>query len=488
MTEREALLSCLDDLKRHGDVEYADARFVENTSERIRVRDGRLETVDNSHARGVGVRVIANGAWGFASTNAFDAGRVKATALAAREVARASARAGGERVRLAPLEGSPARGTYASRVDRDPFAVPLDEKVDLLARATRSLLGKGAPVRRAEARMGWTRQRKVLVTSDGVDVQQTIVFGGAGMFCVAIGTDGRAQRRSYPTYQDGEAGQGGYERIARLGLDSQTERVREEAIALLTADPLPVGKRTVILESSQLALQVHESCGHPTELDRAFGTEISLAGGSFLQPSMLGNFRYGSPIVTIVADATCAGGLGTFGWDDEGTPARRMPLVQDGMFVGYLSSRETAAKLGTSSSGSMRADGASRIPLIRMVNINLEPDPKGPSLEQLIADTDDGLYLSTNKSWSIDDLRLNFQFGCEAAWEIKHGKRVRLLRDPVYTGVTPTFWAGCDAICSPDEWHLWGVLNCGKGEPMQAMGVGHGTSPSRFRDVEVGHG
>jgi TldD protein len=487
MNERDLLRAALDELRHHADVEYAELRFVEEHTERLRVRDGRLESVDTGESRGVGVRVLAEGAWGFACIAGSDPARIREAARHARAVARASALAGGERVRLAPLE-APARGQYASVVERDPFAVPLDEKIELLSRATLAMLAGGAPVRRAEARMGWTRQRKLLVTSEGTDVEQHFTYGGAGMNCVAVGVDGRTQRRSHPTFSDGEAGQGGYERVARIDLLGHAERVREEAIALLTAPPLEAGRKTLLLESSQLALQIHESCGHPTELDRALGTEISLAGGSFLQPTMRGTFRYGSPLVNLVADATTPGGLGTFGWDDEGTPAKRTPLVHEGIFVGYLSSRETAARLGTVSSGAMRADGWARSPLIRMVNVNLEPDPRGPTLDELIADTDDGVLLATNKSWSIDDLRLGFQFGCEIAWEIKKGRRVRMLRNPVYSGITPEFWGACDAVCGPSEWRLWGVLNCGKGEPMQMMAVGHGTAPARFRDVEVGNG
>jgi TldD protein len=242
----------------------------------------------------------------------------------------------------------------------------------------------------------------------------------------------------------------------------------------------------VILESSQVGLQIHESCGHPTELDRALGTEISLAGGSFLQPELLDKLRYGSAIVDLVADSTSPGGMGTFGWDDEGVRAGTRHLVREGSFVDYLSSRETAATLGRASTGTMRAEGWNRTPLIRMVNVSLQP--REGTLEALVADTRDGVLLETDKSWSIDDLRLNFQFTCEVAWEIKHGKRTRLLRDPLYTGLTPQFWRSCDAICGPDEWRLWGVTTCGKGDPMQAMQVGHGAAPARFRGVTVGNG
>jgi TldD protein len=235
-----------------------------------------------------------------------------------------------------------------------------------------------------------------------------------------------------------------------------------------------------------VGLQIHESCGHPTELDRALGTEISLAGGSFLQPDLLGKLRYGSPLVDLVADSTSPGGMGTFGWDDEGVLAGKRHLVREGTFVDYLSSRETAAALGRASTGTMRAEGWNRTPLIRMVNVSLEP--RAGTLDALIADTSDGVLLETDKSWSIDDLRLNFQFTCELAWEIKHGKRTRILRDPLYTGLTPQFWRSCDAVCGPEEWRLWGVTTCGKGDPMQAMQVGHGAAPARFRGVTVGNG
>jgi TldD protein len=491
MTEDESVMDALREARawlcKQRGVFYAELRFVDEGSEAIRVRDGRVEAVQESDSAGVGVRVLCDGGWGFASVRggrAEDALRAASRALA---VAKATASTVIERATLAPIE--PSKGRYDTPFVRDPFAVSTDEKIDLLVRATERARKGAAQVRRAEARMGWTRVRKALVTSDGTEVVQRFVYGGAGVSCFAVGDDGTAQRRSLPSAIDGDSGQGGYERVEAMDLEAIAERARDESVALLSAPPLDArSDATIILDSSQVALQVHESCGHPCELDRAYGTEISLAGGSFLQPSMLRGFRYGSSQVNLTADATNPGGLGTFGWDDEGVAATRTPLVREGMFVGYLSSRETAARLGVTSSGSMRADGFSRAPLIRMVNVNLEADPRGPTLEELIADTDDGIYIETNKSWSIDDLRLNFQFGCEIAWEIKKGKRVRMLRDPMYTGVTPRFWQGCDAICGPSDWRLWGVTNCGKGEPMQIMQVGHGAAPARFRNVEVGHG
>jgi TldD protein len=331
--------------------------------------------------------------------------------------------------------------------------------------------------------MEWTRTNKRLLTTEGTDTRQSFTYGACGMQCYAVDDAGMSQRRSYPTWQGGEGFQGGYEHVHALDLAAHVDRLADEATALLTAPPCPAGARDLILESSQVALQIHESCGHPTELDRVLGSEISLAGGSFLQPSLLGKLRYGSSHVTLVADSTTAGGMGTFGWDDEGVHAGKHVLVREGVFTDYLSSRETAAALKRPSTGTMRADGWNRPPLIRMVNVSLEPG--SGSLDALIADTDDGVFMATDRSWSIDDLRLNFQFSCEIAWEIKRGKKTRILRDPFYTGITPDFWRSCDAVCGPEELRLWGVNTCGKGDPMQMMQVAHGAAPARFRGVAI---
>jgi TldD protein len=243
---------------------------------------------------------------------------------------------------------------------------------------------------------------------------------------------------------------------------------------------------TVILDGSQMSLQLHESCGHPTELDRALGHEANYAGTSFLTTDQLGTLRYGSPAVSIVTDATTPRGLGSFGFDDEGVPAQKVDLVRNGRFVGYLTSRETAAMLGQVSNGTMRAESWAHIPLIRMTNVNLEPGTW--TLEDLIADTDDGLLMITNRSWSIDDKRYNFQFGTEVGFEIKKGKRGRLLKNCTYTGITPEFWGKCDAVCDASHWEIWGTPNCGKGQPSQTMRTAQGAAPARFRDVQVGVG
>jgi TldD protein len=474
---RSALTAVLEDL-RHRGAEYAEIRHVENHREHVKVRNQDLEVQIASHDQGVGIRVLAEGAWGFAATADERPEALDRTAAQALGVARAAAGISRARVTLAPT--APARGSYRSVVRRDPFAVSQEEKLALLFAATGEL-ARDPRIRAARGTLTFVRQHKRLVTTEGHDLDQELTLSGGGIAAVAV-EGHEAQSRSYPKDGEGDIAQAGFEFVESLDLVGQAARVREEVVALLTAPDCPEGARTVILTGSQLSLQVHESCGHPTELDRALGTELSLAGGSFLTPDRLGS-RYGSRLVNLVADACTPGGPGTFGWDDEGTPAQRTDLVREGEFVGYLSSRETAARIGRTSTGAMRAESWNRVPLIRMVNVNLEPGTG--RLEDLIADTGHGLLLDVNRAWSIDDRRLNFQFGLELAREIRGGKLGRLYRNPVYTGITPRFWAGCDAVTA-DDWRIWGYMFCGKGDPVQLIWVGHGVGSARFRDVQVG--
>ena len=461
---------------------YADARAILRRHQSIHTRNGAADALTDATDRGIGVRVIAQGAWGFASTASLAPGDVDATADLAVRIARASATLLSSQVVLAPQD--PACGEWASQFKVDPFTVPLAQKLSLLLDADKAL--REVPgVRVATGELNLLREEKWFASSEGASIVQTRIQSGGMIQALAEG-DGEVQRRSYPSSLDGDNTNLGWEFVESLDLPGNGRRVAEEAVALLSADPCPSKITTLILEGSQLALQVHESCGHPTELDRVFGTERSFAGTSFLTTDKLGHFRYGSPLVGLYADATIPGALGSFGYDDEGTPAQHVDLVKDGIFRGYLSSRETAARLGLQSGGAMRASGWNRLPIIRMTNINLAPGTS--SLEQMIRETDDGVYAATTKSWSIDDLRRDFQFATEIAWEIKNGQLGRMLRNTTYQGITPEFWNGCDAIASADEWHVWGLLSCGKGEPMQGMWVGHGVAPARFRDVRVGVG
>ncbi len=302
-----------------------------------------------------------------------------------------------------------------------------------------------------------------------------------------IAVDGdELQVRSYPSAHDGSAACAGWEHVLSFDLVANAPRVAAEALELLSAPDCPAGRATVILGGEQLALQIHESIGHALELDRMLLMEASYAGTSWVSPGDPGSLRYGSSRLNITADATLAGGLGTFGWDDEGVAAARTPLIEQGVLRAALSDRGSAAAIGLDRSGGCaRADGFARQPIVRMTNVSIEPGEAG-TLADLVADTEDGLYLETNRSWSIDDRRLHFQFGTEVAREIRGGELGRLLRNASYAGVTPQFWSGLDAVCSAPAWRLWGLGNCGKGEPGQVMRVSHGTAPARFRDVQVG--
>lgn len=478
---RELLNHAINQAQMAG-AEYADARLVDTTTQSVRVKNGIVESLNDSKSIGVGIRVLAGGYWGFAATNDLTTASVAATAKLAVQIGKASSVTPSEKIFLAPSEAIDA--SYATAYDIDPFQIPLDRKIDLLLGADK-LMRRSAGVVVARGFINCVRRKQLFASTDGSFIAQEIVETGTGIEATAA-RDGEIERRSYPNSMGGQTCTRGYELVEELDLLGNAARVGEQAVALLSAKVCPTATTTVILDGSQLALQVHESIGHPTELDRILGMEAAFAGTSFVTLDMLGNYKYASDIVNVVADATVPGALGTFGYDDEGVPAQRSDVIKGGTLVGVLTSRETAGKVGQRSNGTNRADGWNRAPLIRMTNINLLPGRW--KLDELIADTSDGVYMETNKSWSIDDKRLNFQFATEIAWEIKNGQLGAMLRKPNYTGVTPEFWKSCDAICGPEHWTVWGTPNCGKGEPMQVAHVAHGTSPARFRDVKVGIG
>ncbi len=463
-----------------GGASYADIRISELQNENIEVKNGAVAAVSRSHSQGFGVRVVIDGAWGFASSARLEGAEIDEVVGRAVRIAHASARVSSARVNLGPPVTS--HGEYRTPMAKDPFAVPLEQKLELLLRADAEM-GRVKGVRVREGAMVFQRHQKLFASTEGALVSQDLFESGGGINVMAT-SEAEAQDRSYPnSFLD--HGTAGYEYVEGMDLVRHAGPTAEEAVALLGAPQCPAGLvTTVILDASQVALQVHESCGHPTELDRVLGTEAAFAGTSFMTPDQLNKLRYGSECITIVADATTPGGLGTFGYDDEGVPAQRADIIRQGLFVGYLTSRETAPVIGQQSNGTMRADGWNRLPIIRMTNVSLLPGTS--SLEEMIATTDDGLYLCTNRSWSIDDKRLNFQFGTQVAYEIKKGKAGRLLRNATYAGRTPDFWNSCDAVGNKQEWQVWGLANCGKGQPMQISHVGHGASPARFRNVRVG--
>jgi TldD protein len=458
---------------------YADIRFTETHQQHVKVRNGEVDHLSSTVDRAIGVRVLVGNGWGFAASSDTSEASLRATAKRALEVAAASNIASTQTITLSDVEARIA--SWSSKYDVDPWSIPIERKIEHLMHATEPMRGDPR-IHQASGEISCYRQNKVFASTDGSHIEQTTTEMGGGIEAVAI-DGGEFQRRTYPNPFGGDFQAEGWEFIERLDLAGKGLQIRDEALSLLSAPKAPAGRFDLIIGSSQLALQVHESCGHPTELDRAMGLEISLAGGSFLQPEMLGNFRYGSDLVTIVADATIPGALGTFAFDDDGVPAQRFPLIDRGLFVDYLSGRDTAPIIGRRSNGTVRAESAARIPIIRMTNINLEPG--STPLADVIADTKHGIFVDTNKSWSIDDLRLNFQFGCEIAYEIENGRLGRLLRNPLYTGITPEFWRSCDAVADRASWQVWGLPNCGKGDPMQTMRVAHGAPAARFRSVEM---
>lgn len=456
---------------------YADARALVRRSQHVATKNRAVETVSDVETEGIGVRVIVDGAWGFACDRRLTRAGAEEAARRACEFANAAPSANGRA--LAPVE--PAVASYRTPYERDPLAVPLADKLALCLAAEEALLVPGVKVTQASLRA--QAERKVLVTSDGSAIEHEQVECGGGMDAVAVSSDAY-QIRSYPSAHGGSSAQAGWEYVEELDLVGNAPRIAGQALALLQAPACPSGVTDLVLDAEQTALQVHESVGHPTELDRVYGTEASYAGTSFLRPGDLASLRYGSEHMNVTADATTPRGLGTFAFDDEGVPAERAPIVSGGVLSGFLASREMAVRIGAGAGGSMRAESWNRMPLVRMTNLHLEPGEG--SKEELIAGVERGVYLETNKSWSIDDKRLNFQFGTQIAWEIVDGELGRMLRDATYTGITPAFWASLDAVAGPEEWRLFGLTNCGKGQPGQIAHVSHGAAPARFRGVQVG--
>jgi len=469
------------DLVSGRDTEYADVRAIGTRERELTTKNGKPGHVANSESAGLGIRVLAGGSWGFAATDDLTPRGIESAAALAVEIARSGAAARKHPVALAPEDKYEA--VWVSPIQIDPFTVSIDRQLATLLSVDSTVRGV-AGVSLAETSMHFERVRQIFVSTIGSVIDQTRYLSGAGFSALSY-KDGEIQKRSYPNSFGGQHQLKGYELIDELDLMGNAGRIAEEAVALHDAPQCPEGEFDLILDSSQLALQIHESIGHPIELDRVLGSEANYAGMSFLTLDQLRRLRYGSPMVNVVCDARLehGPGLGTFAFDDEGVPAQRNQIIEGGLFTGYMTSRETAAAVGESrSNGCMRADGWTRLPLIRMTNVSLEPGEQ--SLDEVFDAR--GICMETNRSWSIDDKRYHFQFGCEIAWEIHDGRRVRMLKNPSYSGISTEFWNSCVAIADRRHWTLWGVPNCGKGQPEQVMGTGHGASPARFRKIKIG--
>jgi TldD protein len=470
------------DVARAAGAEWGDIRVAIVEREILGVRNGEINELEQDETTGFGVRVMVDGAWGFASGFDLVPEEIDRVSNLAVALAKAGKHAGPGRHRWAD---EPAwRDRWTSTWMIDPFAVPLERKLDLLMRAD-SILREKPEITATSCSMNFRRETQVFLSTAGARIDQIVLRSGAGISATAH-KDGETQVRSYPAAMGGQFMAVGYELVESIDLVGHAEQVREEAIQLLTADDCPIADKDIILSGDQIALQIHESVGHATELDRVKGWEANMAGTSFVNTEKLTDgFRYGSDIVNLVADATVPGGLATVGYDDDGVRSQRWHIVQDGIFTGYQTSRDTAHfEENARSRGCSRAEGPGHVPIVRMCNLSLSPGTW--DFDDLIADTEDGIYMERLKSWSIDQQRMNFQFTSEWGREIKNGKLGRIFKNPTYQGLTPEFWGACDAICDASHWNLWGEIYCGKGQPMQTAEMSHGAAPSRFRKQAVG--
>lgn len=466
--------------RAQGKCDYIDFRYEEIESERLSTSSKQVDPIDKSVSVGYAVRVLREGAWGFAASSRFNQAEYERVVDTALQIAAASKLVSSAPVELAEVPAY--TDTYRTPFKTDPFSLSFKEKLDQLM-YWEELIGKNDKITSSTTFMDLRRTTKYFRSSVGSEIEQVLMQVGAGISCGII--KGRRERyeRSFPS-SSGQFVTGGFEVISTFGIEDNIERVASEAVALETAKVCPTGETTIILSPDMASLQMHESIGHPLELDRVFGAERNFSGASFATVDKLGALCYASDIVSVYSDTTYPGGLATYGYDDEGVKAGRRPLIEKGVLVDYLSSRETAYRIGKSSTGAARADGWSNVPLVRITNICMEPGQQ--RFADMVSEVDDGIYMETVSSWSIDDNRENFQMGTEIGWEIKGGKLGDMIKSPTYSGSTVKFWNGCDSVGAKDEWILWGTPNCGKGQPGQNARTAQGTAYLRFRNVKVG--
>jgi TldD protein len=456
--------------------EYGDIRIQHSTTEHIQGEDRRIASIRNTEDVGFGVRVLYHGAWGFAASSILSLEEVPRVADLAVEIAKGSASVALEKVRLAPEPVHRDRVVTPCRIN--PFSVPLEKKTDLLLNVM-DTLHRQSGIARSSASLWARRDRKLFMSTEGSRVEFDLLAGQGDCTATAL-HDGRFASRSFNTPHLRQ----GYELIEEADLSREASRVAVQAVEKVKAPIVEAGQYDLVLDPEHLSLTMHESCGHPTELDRVLGYEANYAGTSFLTPDKLGSYRFGSPHVTLVADNTEPETLAATGYDDDGVACQRWDIVRDGLFVGYCTNREVAPKIGeVRSRGSNRADGWGSVPIVRIANIGL--DPGTDTLDQLIAGVKRGIYIEGHGSYSIDQRRYNFQFGGGAFWLIENGKRTHMLRDVIYHGITPEFWNSCDGVADRTFRRRYGFITCGKGQPGQSGWMTHAASPARFRNVQI---
>ena len=459
---------------------YADIRVNRFRRESIATRERQVQNVSRSTSRGFGLRVLVNGAWGFAATNRVEPAAARAAAEQAVAIARANAALAARKVVLA--DADKVVTTWTSAFTRDPFEVPLDTKIAFLMKLNETALAVSG-VTYVSSQVLFVDEQKYFASSEGSRITQRLV-------------------RTYPQFSTTAADRAagdfqtravvdraqlvGYEYVDDYPWLQDAEKAGHEVVEKLRAKPVSPGRYDLVVNPSQLFLAIHESVGHSTELDRSLGWEANMAGTSFIKAADAGKLRFGAAIVNLVGDRTQAGGLATTGFDDEGVKADRWHLVRDGTFVDWQTTRELAPLVGQSQShGCLHADSWSSVPFPRMPNVSLQPAPTDVSLEDLFSGIKRGLLIEGRGSSSIDQQRYNFQFGGAVVREITNGKLGDMVKDAAYQSRTPDFWAACDGLGGPATYRLWGTSADGKGEPGQINAVSHGCPPARFRQITV---
>jgi TldD protein len=461
---------------------YADVRIEKIEEENISVADGTAAPIEHTTSKGIGIRVIKNGAWGFAATDHMSESYVKEKAGLAIEIAEASAMINKSSVVLSDIK--PSQGEYRSACRIDPFTISLEEKISFLMDLDKAMADAGEEnINSRSSFANFRKRRKYFMSSEGSEVSQLLIHSGAGISLGMTKSHREQYERSFPT-SSGQFESKGYELLSELKMAEAIPRLVEEVKMLAKAEDCPQKETTLLLSGDQVSLQMHESIGHALELDRVFGAERDFSGTSFATPENLGKLEYASNLVTVVCDPTAPNGLASYGYDDEGVATYPAELIKDGVLVNYLSSRETAARIGKQSTAAMRANSWSNIPIVRISNINLVPGSK--SFEDLISEIDNGIYMDTVSSWSIDDERKYFQFGCQIGWLIENGKLTTVIKKPTYSGCTVDFWNKCTGIADRSSYVIWGTPNCGKGQPGQNARTAQGASPARFENIAVG--
>ncbi len=470
------------DIARGAGATFADIRIVDERRRHIFARRRSLRALRDDASLGYAVRVLVDGAWGFASATRLERHEVARTAERAVQIARASRRV--PKTEPAQMAAGPARvDTRVGPCAEDPFALPAGAQAELVLEASNRMMDVEG-ITSTYVALNFTRARRIIANTDGSYLDLTNTFTEPWITCTAV-VDGESQSRRF---QRGGR-QAGFEWVREIDPPGAARRWAEDAVMKCRAEEIPSGRYDLVLDPMHLSLTMHESVGHPTELDRILGWEANFAGRSFIRPDDIGALQYGSPAVSFTVDNTLDGGLGSWFYDDDGTPMQRFPVIRDGVLVGVSCTRETAPLIGwEASNGCCRADGFDRFPINRIPNLYMEPGPEGVTPDDLIAGVERGIYIFGQGSFSIDQERRNFQFGGDLFWLIENGKRTKPLRKVTYQAMTTEFWGSCDGVAGPAHWQAHGTPNCGKGEPAQSMRMTHGASFARFRNIRLGDG